>query len=243
MIIEESKILSRIKESDVVLDVGGGAEPFFRANFIIDLLPYSKRSNPQKKPFFKKNSWYQQDICSAPLPFSDKAINFVICSHTLEDIRDPIFVCKELNRVGKAGYIEIPSRALESTFGVDPFPLGNRYPGINHHRWLIELKDNELIFTAKTPYLTVFPEMSVNGKNNPIISFFWKGNFLFKEQILNWNDCLFDLARFKSEFENKNYRELVRTINRKMSMAKVYRKVLKIFGKNRPFDFKNKITI
>ena len=53
------------------------------------------------------------------LPFEDKSFEVAVSSHTLEDIRDPLFLCAELNRVTKAGYIETPSIVAELTFGIN----------------------------------------------------------------------------------------------------------------------------
>jgi hypothetical protein len=58
----------------------------------------------------------------------------VVCSHTLEDIRDPLWVCSEMIRIGKAGYIEVPSRLWETCRGMEP-----GITGLSHHRWLIEI--------------------------------------------------------------------------------------------------------
>jgi len=242
MLIAEDQLLKQISPNDIVVDVGGGMEPFYRANYVVDFIPYSKRVKTTKRPFFAKKHWYQIDICSKTLPFTDKSIDFVICSHTLEDIRDPIFVCKELSRIAKAGYIETPSRALESSFGIDPFPLGNLYPGLNHHRWFVEVVNNKLIFTAKTLYLTVFPEMAVNGRKDPVLSFFWKNKFSFEERILDWKEYLYDLARFKAEFEGKSYQELRKNIDRKLTRARIARKLQKLIGKSKPFDFGDSFT-
>ena len=46
----------------------------------------------------------------------DGFFDFAICSHTLEDVCDPVWVCEELARVAKAGYIEVPSRLEEQAW-------------------------------------------------------------------------------------------------------------------------------
>ena len=103
------KILAFLKESDVVLDIGGGLQPFNRANYVLDTLPYEQRRTGNSREYFTKESWIEWDICSRkPFPFADQSIDFVVCSHTLEDIRDPIWVCQEMNRIAKRGYIETP---------------------------------------------------------------------------------------------------------------------------------------
>jgi hypothetical protein len=89
------KILGMLGENDVVLDIGAWAQPFNRANFVVDILPYDTRgifghSGPEPQ-HFNEDSWLIHDVSSnQPLPFQDKEIDFVICSHVLEDIRNPI---------------------------------------------------------------------------------------------------------------------------------------------------------
>ena len=66
----------------------------------------------------QRDTWIQRDICDRePYPFDDDELDFVICSHTLEDVRDPIWVCSEMARIAKAGYIEVPSRLEEQSYG------------------------------------------------------------------------------------------------------------------------------
>ena len=40
------------------------------------------------------------------LPFKDKSMDFVYCSHILEHVDDPEKSCREVCRVGRRGYIE-----------------------------------------------------------------------------------------------------------------------------------------
>jgi len=144
-----------IKEGDLVLDVGGGARPLSRANYILDFMPWSFGAHNNNgfllndvwpNPYFSEDSWIQQDICAREKwPFNDKQFDFVLCRHTLEDIRDPIWVCQEIMRVGKAGYIETPSRLYESLPGIER----GRYCGYSHHHWLCEITDEGIEFMFK----------------------------------------------------------------------------------------------
>ena len=148
------KIVASVKESDLVLDMGGGAQPFNRANYVMDLIPYEKRgifgSRGKGVEYFSKESWIQRDFYSRePFPFKNKMFDFVICSHVLEDIRDPLWICQEVIRVGKHGYIETPSRLAESYRGVE----SPNYSGYWHHRWLVERVGHEIVFTAKFPLI------------------------------------------------------------------------------------------
>lgn len=142
-----ARVLGMIHPDDVVLDIGGWARPFSRANYVMDAEPYETRNYygaPQggTHEYFTADTWIQRDICDrAPYPFGTKEIDFVICSHTLEDVRDPLWVCSEMVRVAKRGYIEVPSRAAESCRGVVPGQVG--WP---HHRWLIDIDGQQVIF-------------------------------------------------------------------------------------------------
>jgi hypothetical protein len=124
-------ILGRLAPHDVVLDIGGWGRPFNRANYVLDQEPYETRgfmrlpAQGGEREHFTRDTWIQRDICThQPYPFGDQAIDFVICSHTLEDVRDPLFVCSEMVRIAKAGYLEVPSRVAESWRGGGPRPRG-----------------------------------------------------------------------------------------------------------------------
>jgi len=54
------------------------------------------------------------------MPFKDKAFDFVIASHILEHIAEPEVFIRELQRVGKAGYIETPNAIFERLY---PHPI------------------------------------------------------------------------------------------------------------------------
>jgi len=213
---DRKNVLSRINPHDFVVDIGGWFKPLKRANKIIDILPYETRAlhnaigDADEKESYSKNDWIVRDLCvRTPFPFKDKEVDFVFCSHTLEDIRDPIWVCSEIVRIGKRGYIEVPSRALETTRGIEKW----QYTGFYHHRWLIE-KDNEgtLVFTYKTPALVKYPKYHLNlYVSSSVVSFFWEDSFNYKENIIiDKQDVFNDLEKFvKSEKQKMNFGERI----------------------------------
>jgi SAM-dependent methyltransferase len=132
-----AELLRRVPGDARVLDVGGWASPLSRADWVIDLMPYASRGlygadpDPER---FTADSWVQRDVCThEPWPFADGAFDFVVCSHTLEDVRDPLRVVEEIARVGRAGYVEFPSRLVEQAWGVE-----GPWVGYSHHHWLCE---------------------------------------------------------------------------------------------------------
>ena len=146
----EKRIMANLRPDDVVLDIGGWARPFNRADYVIDAEPYDTRGyygTPQggEREYFNAETWIRRDVCDhTPFPFHDKELDLVICSQTLEDVRDPIWVCSEMVRVGKRGYLEVPSRIVESCRGVEPGQVG-----WSHHRWLIDIQNNVVSFLFK----------------------------------------------------------------------------------------------
>lgn len=143
------RILERLGDRDLVLDVGGWAKPFQRADWVIDLLPYETRGlygyDGDEPERFSAETWVQRDICDRePWPFEDDRFDFAVCSHTLEDVRDPVWVCREIARVARAGYIEVPSRLEEQAYGVQ-----GPWVGWGHHHWLVDVLDDGLQFVFK----------------------------------------------------------------------------------------------
>jgi len=148
------KVLAAIGDADRVLDVGGWYVPFRRATHVLDVFPYETRGTggyqgPEKESF-SRDTWIQHDICSrVPWPFPDRSFDFVTCSHVLEDIRDPIWVCQEMMRVAKAGYIEVPSIEAELSIGME----SRHWAGHQHHHWLVEMKGDRVVFEMKPHFI------------------------------------------------------------------------------------------
>src|SRR5919198_3858549 len=125
----------RLPDDAAVLDVGGWAKPLPRADWVLDLMPYETRGlygelDPAAERF-SAETWVELDMCErTPWPFTDGQFDLAVCSHTLEDVRDPIWVCSELIRVARAGYIEVPSRLEEQAHGFQ-----GPWVGWGPHRW------------------------------------------------------------------------------------------------------------
>lgn len=151
-----ARVLASLRDDHVVVDIGGWACPFNRADYIIDAEPYETRgyyrtfgalaSQGGVVERFSRERWIVRDLCErTPYPFADKSVDFVICSHTLEDLRDPLWVCAEMMRIGKAGYLEVPSREWETCRGHE----SPRTAGLSHHRWLIDIAETRVTFLMK----------------------------------------------------------------------------------------------
>jgi hypothetical protein len=194
---QTERILARLGDDDLVLDVGGWAAPFNRATHILDVMPYETRGGlvpggygpgPER---FREETWLIRDMCDhEPWPYPDGFFDFSICVTTLEDIRDPIWVCSELSRVSKAGYVEVPTVIAELMHGIG----GGDFLGHEHHRWLCEFEGDEAVFMHK-PHsihndwrLRVMPrwqkEMTLDDH---LQGLFWEGELKARERVVVGN--------------------------------------------------------
>ena len=178
---------ARLPATGRVLDVGGGTRPVARADVVLDILP---------------GATVVRDICDHdPWPFADGEFDFAVCSHTLEDVRDPIWVCSEMVRIAKAGYIEVPSRLEEQSFGF----LG-RWAGWSHHRWLIDVGDGRIDFAFKPHVVHArwdaqFPPgfQAALTLEQRVQALWWEGSFDYSERLFasprELDDYLADFVR------------------------------------------------
>lgn len=178
-------IINKLKSSDKVLDIGAWERPFNRANWVLDVMPYETRKKHNSFPlkmseYFSKRTWKRYDI-SNKLPFKDKEFDFVICGHVLEDIKDPVNLCNEIMRIGKAGYFEFPNRAYETQTSVDPYVNSQKYIGYCHHRWFIQINRNSLYFVPKNYAHNAVSVIRCNKIHKQFDGFFWHDRFLAKE--------------------------------------------------------------
>jgi len=187
------RVLARLADDALVLDVGGWASPLARADWVLDLMPHATRGiyaydreaeAPRER--FEADTWVQRDICDRePWPFADGRFDFAVCAHTLEDVRDPIWVCGELARVARAGYVEVPSLPEELAWGVE-----GPWVGRHHHRWLVQEADGGLEFIFKPHDLHARPEHHVAladlealPEHDRVLAHWWEGTLPARERV------------------------------------------------------------
>ena len=189
--VNRERIEAMLPADAIVLDVGGWGSPWPRADWVIDVMPYETRGlygddvDPGRERF-DAETWVTRDICDRePWPFDDGRFDFAVCSHTLEDLRDPVWVCAELNRVARAGYLETPSRLEEQSWGV----IGD-HVGWSHHRWLVDVAPDAIEFVAKPHVIHANPAFhfppgvaDVLTDAERVQSLFWEDGFGFRERI------------------------------------------------------------
>jgi hypothetical protein len=160
-----------------VLEVGPGQKPFRAATAFVDWQPW---------PQLADRPLHVLDINQEALPFADKSFDFVYCRHTLEDIYNPFWICREMSRVGKAGYVEAPSPLAECCRGVDGG--SPRWRGY-HHRYLIWVEQDTLVFIPKWPMLEHLSFGDTEAQMVAILNshpmfwnsyYFWEGSLRYR---------------------------------------------------------------
>jgi hypothetical protein len=140
-VFHERRIALPVDDDALVLDVGSGDKPSWRADVLLDrylgdeyAVQRSGRAGARvTRPLFNADA--------ARMPFADGVFDYTICSNLLEHVVHPGGVVQELVRVSRAGYIEVPEA---SSAKIVDFPS---------HIWWCRLDGSTtpatLVFTAK----------------------------------------------------------------------------------------------
>jgi len=173
--------MSMVPDSGTILDLASGGNPFAKATILSDRYPDTTRHRRvgivrDHRPFVIL------DIHA--LPFRDKSIDYIYCSHVVEHAEDPIRACSELMRAGKAGYIETPTRMKDLLFS---------WAGELGHRWSVVRFGNRLVFfeyddRQKQGVRSTYWKDSVTGEfRHPNQDLIYPNADIFNT-ILEWKD-------------------------------------------------------
>lgn len=106
--------------------------------------------------------------------------DFCICTHTLEDIMNPVYVSEQICKISNEGFISFPSKFRE----LSKFENGENYRGYIHHRWIFKVKNNcEIIAFPKINFIENnknFDKIANMAENIKDLSFYWKDTIEMK---------------------------------------------------------------
>lgn len=145
--------LNKIRHKELkIVDVGGGMNSW-ASDFVTDIIDINIPN--QNIP---KINVFVGDLCSNDVweQFPDNYFDFSICTHVIEDIRDPKYVLSQISRVSRAGFIAVPSKWQEISCMESKW-----YLGYFHHRWMYKVKNGELTAIAKLPLASISPHLTI----------------------------------------------------------------------------------
>ena len=182
-----------------ILDIGCGYNANKFAKVICDVQDLS--NHYQDKKFIR--------LSESKLPFKDKEFDFVVASHVMEHVEDIDFFIKELERVSKKGYIELP------TMFEDNLVFENK----KDHLWHMDFDDveNKLLISKKVlyfePVLTVSTIKRLNDvfRTSLVLELFWE-----------------DIIDYKINKDEKNNFKKISVLN---LLKKYFSKRLRMFFK------------
>lgn len=122
-----------IADSDLVLEVGGGHNPHFRSDVLLD--KFLVDDGDRNGPILVDRSFVQGD--AEKLPFGDKAFDYVISRHIIEHLQHPDLFLEEISRVSKRGLLTCPHGDFEMIKG-NP-----------RHEWMVTETNNGLQLRQK----------------------------------------------------------------------------------------------
>lgn len=188
MALSDQEIIEKfkIKPSDKILDIGGSAKQHkdLKIDTLVDIV--SPEESPYGKGKLSAKHFVHLDITREKLPFADKSFDFVLCTHTLEDLHNPFLIIDEMSRVGKRGYIATPSFGADIVYShynlTDWLTGGRRIPGMAHHKWLFYLKGEVMQILPKNYSILATPKFQVAGwSGEEEFEYPWVGRIRYRE--------------------------------------------------------------
>lgn len=160
-----------------ILDLGCSSANYWQeANHFSDIDDFTE-------DFKKKNLTFTKIEPNKKLPFKDKEFDYVILSHVMEHVPNLIEFKNEVERIAKAGYIELPTKLNDNiVFGCDEEVFG--------HKWWFEFDDEEqvLLYTRKVDAIEKFLSVGQVWKfqkyyeDSFILQFYWKDKINLSER-------------------------------------------------------------
>ena len=135
---------ARLSKKLRILDVGGGKNSWL-GGLVTDVIDLDPKDESRQGVQIWRGDVQDEKLWNN---FSNNEFDFVSCTHTLEDIRDPSRVVDHISRVGKRGLFSTPTRFQELSHIESLSWLGNY-----HHRWIFRCQSGTYQCVAKWHYI------------------------------------------------------------------------------------------
>jgi hypothetical protein len=109
--------------------------------------------------------------------------DFAICTHTLEDLYNPITALDHLPLIAKSGIITMPSVRTELSNYESEF-----WVGFYHHRWMYDQVDGKMLVIPKTNFVDHLAKRAniVYNADTYEIQFYWKDSIPYEMFMDNY---------------------------------------------------------
>ena len=182
----------------LVLEVGPGQAPHPRADVVVD--KYVADDFERQGALDVSKPLVVAD--GQRLPFANRTFAYTLALHVLEHATDPTTFAAELSRVAPAGFVQVPTRIAELTFG---------WP---YHPWLIDREGDTLVFRPRdgqrAPVGDVFHRAYAESA---LLRNWWAANRELLHHSVEWRDELDVRVEGESVAEQTAELDVERTIN------------------------------
>ena len=183
-----------------VLDIGCGYTANKNATVIADVQDLSN--------FYLNKTFVK--ITDKKLPFKDGEFDFVIASHVIEHVEDFSFFIKELERVAKKGYIELPTRLGDNLV----------FENKSDHIWWFIFDDqkNKLVGSKRNqlvePFMSVATSKIIDNyfRESMVLELYWeeKIDYVIDDSIRNLNMKKLSFFKIMKKYFSKKIRSFLK---------------------------------
>ena len=183
-----------------VLDIGCGYTANKNATVIADVQDLSN--------FYLNKTFVK--INDKKLPFKNGEFDFVIASHVIEHVEDFSFFIKELERVAKKGYIELPTRLGDNLV----------FENKSDHIWWFIFDDqrNKLVGSKRNqlvePFMSVATSKIIDNyfRESMVLELYWeeKIDYVIDDSIRNLNMEKLSFFKIMKKYFSKKIRSFLK---------------------------------
>jgi len=147
-----------------IIDVGGATS--FADKFVSVVVDRGPAVYKTDKTFIGDINFIE--IWQEVLGYVDKfgKFDFCICTHTLEDLYNPILVYSILGKIANEGFVAVPSKYMELS------KWGTR--GFIHHHWVYNIEGGLVVAYPKICFLEDSRFDDIQKKNCSEVNIWWK---------------------------------------------------------------------
>jgi hypothetical protein len=165
-----------------VLDIGYSAVPW-SSKFVTHYIDIRSANDFSKTAFIGDINFPEVWAAIEKDVLENGLFDYCICSHTLEDIINPVYAASMINKYSKAGFIAVPSKFIEMK------QIEGAYRGYIHHRYIYNFENGKLVGYPKLNFMENDHRFDYIADQltfeNSELQLFWSDNFELR--IINDN--------------------------------------------------------